>query len=424
MTIGYHHATGLIGMISYDPVSSAADNALNSADRWIAFSIIAPPAGDTPSKVMVYASGETGTVTTGISCEFYSDNAGVPGTSLDASTGMTANCAAGTWLEFTGFDVALTGGTLYWVVIKNTTGTPASNYPEIRSLTLMTPMYFANTGVNTMKTTADAGSTWTAATKTSCNNIRIQWGGGYSGFPVSTQAAASSTYGVYDKRELGVVFTTPAVGKMAVAGIAAVVSKTGTPTRALRLRLYEGVTLVDTTYSTAVANVTTRSWIQGYFSTVRVLKRNTTYRAVISVAYTGSGDGDTSNYFACYGYTIQDSNESRSLTPMRGWGGTYTADSSAGPVVFSESGLTTFVPQIVLLLDSDAGELAEPTQPAVGDVQDGVAYNDAASTGTLTLPTEAQVETGVTYGAGGTEFTGTLSAGGGVWMPRARQIGV
>ena len=32
--------------------------------------------------------------------------------------------------------------------------------------------------------------------------------------------------------------------------------------------------------------------------------------------------------------------------------------------------------------------------------------------GTLTLPTVAQVETGVQYGAGGTEFTGTLSAGG------------
>jgi hypothetical protein len=29
----------------------------------------------------------------------------------------------------------------------------------------------------------------------------------------------------------------------------------------------------------------------------------------------------------------------------------------------------------------------------------------------MTLPTEAQVETGVQFGAGGTEYTGTLEAG-------------
>jgi hypothetical protein len=49
--------------------------------------------------------------------------------------------------------------------------------------------------------------------------------------------------------------------------------------------------------------------------------------------------------------------------------------------------------------------------PEAGDVRDGVTY--AGFTGTLTLPAEAQVEDGVTYGAGGTEFEGTLVAGGG-----------
>jgi hypothetical protein len=35
------------------------------------------------------------------------------------------------------------------------------------------------------------------------------------------------------------------------------------------------------------------------------------------------------------------------------------------------------------------------------------------ATGTLTLPAVGDVETGVQYGAGGTEFTGTLTAGSG-----------
>lgn len=54
---------------------------------------------------------------------------------------------------------------------------------------------------------------------------------------------------------------------------------------------------------------------------------------------------------------------------------------------------------------------------AAGDVQSGVDRGDG-TTGTLTLPTEAQTEAGVTYGADGTEFKGTLSVSGGSGMPR------
>jgi hypothetical protein len=52
-----------------------------------------------------------------------------------------------------------------------------------------------------------------------------------------------------------------------------------------------------------------------------------------------------------------------------------------------------------------------PDFPAVGNVQNDDTVDGAA--GTLTLPAVEDVETGVTYGAGGTEFTGTLAAGGG-----------
>lgn len=50
-----------------------------------------------------------------------------------------------------------------------------------------------------------------------------------------------------------------------------------------------------------------------------------------------------------------------------------------------------------------------PDFPAVGNVQDDDTVDGA--TGTLTLPAVEDVENGVTYGAGGTEFTGTLVAG-------------
>ena len=49
--------------------------------------------------------------------------------------------------------------------------------------------------------------------------------------------------------------------------------------------------------------------------------------------------------------------------------------------------------------------------PAAGDVDYGVGRGDG-TTGTLVQPSEDDVELGVQYGAGGTEYTGTLVAGG------------
>lgn len=49
--------------------------------------------------------------------------------------------------------------------------------------------------------------------------------------------------------------------------------------------------------------------------------------------------------------------------------------------------------------------------PAQTDVRSGVAYS--TFTGNLTLPVESNVLTGIQYGASGTEFTGTATAGGG-----------
>lgn len=49
--------------------------------------------------------------------------------------------------------------------------------------------------------------------------------------------------------------------------------------------------------------------------------------------------------------------------------------------------------------------------PVVDDVRFGVVYG--AGVGTVELPTEAQVELGVGYGANGVEFTGTFAGGGG-----------
>jgi hypothetical protein len=53
----------------------------------------------------------------------------------------------------------------------------------------------------------------------------------------------------------------------------------------------------------------------------------------------------------------------------------------------------------------------QPDFPAAGNVTEDDTVDGA--TGTFAVPTEAQVESGVGFGAGGTEFTGTFEGGGG-----------
>jgi len=52
----------------------------------------------------------------------------------------------------------------------------------------------------------------------------------------------------------------------------------------------------------------------------------------------------------------------------------------------------------------------EVVYPAAADVESGVQYGDGGDefTGTFVVPAEEDVENGVGYGAGGTEFTGTF----------------
>lgn len=55
----------------------------------------------------------------------------------------------------------------------------------------------------------------------------------------------------------------------------------------------------------------------------------------------------------------------------------------------------------------------DPDYPAVGDVEYNVAFRSSLLTGTFVVPAQPDVELNVQYGAGGTEFTGSLIVTGG-----------
>jgi hypothetical protein len=101
-------------------------------------------------------------------------------------------------------------------------------------------------------------------------------------------------------------------------------------------------------------------------------------------------------------------------------GGTINTTGNGGVSVASVVNQTTT--SYAVILGGTAGQKAiitGPTIPAAGDVDSMAAdygYAGALIDPTLVVPAEADVETGVQYGAGGTEFTGTLDA------PTAAQI--
>jgi hypothetical protein len=359
MTVAYHHSSAAYGNLNVNPTDAidAYTAALNSADTWVAYQFQCPPAGATPSKVMVYCSAEAGTVTSGMTCEIYSNSSGgLPDSAVDINTGMTADCAASTWLEFTGFDAALTGGAAYWIVVKNTTGTPGTNYPTLRYYKSQIPYVGSYTaGVAecdyAVRQTNDAGTGWASASvRYHSGGWRIEYSdGGVQGLPISAVTNASTGTAVYDAREHGALFTTPANAKMRVVGAIFGCNKTGSPTSKYRLRLYKGDTLVDTTKLIDPVLVATRTSVRAFFATSRELDASTAYRIVLGSD--DSGTCDSSNYLRCISQTYQDSAASRLLMPGRGWYQCYLSG--------TWTDTNTECPMIALLLDQDSGEFGE-----------------------------------------------------------------
>ena len=378
--------------------------ALNASATWYAVSFVAPPAGPTLSKVLMYVSAVNGTLTAGaLECHVYSDAAGVPGSSLASTTTVTAKPTGAGWVEFTGFSYALTGGTQYWLVIKSTEAVPATNYATFRVVAYITRVYNA-VGSMLSVATVNSGTAWATDSRTQVGTTRLEFSNGaFMGYPLYDGTTGSTSYGVYGNREYGVVFHTPAGGRFNLSGVTANVRVHGSPGSGIQFRLYKGVTLVATSKTVLVANIQSTQTTFAYFDSAQTLDPDSDYRIVLK--HSGAA-GDSSNCYSLGYGNLHDANASRALLPLGGWTQTSTADATAGPISFSDA--NTIVPLMSLLLDGES-PMATPDFPSVtnvttDDTVDGV-------TGTFAVPAITDVKSGTSYGAGGTEYTGTLIEG-------------
>lgn len=332
------------------------------SQNWL-FCVWVPLHNGTISKIRVYASAVAGTLgASDLVCDIYSVSAGVPNTSLQSSSTVTATPTGAAWVEFTGFSVAVTPGTPYAVVLRNADPTPTTNSITYR--------YLSNGNVNISSTTAppvgqtyigtstNSGSSWSISSNVLY--VVIDYGGSvYEGFA----ASATSTVTVYSSREAGIMYVLPQ--GVNVVGVSALVYKTGSPTGNLRYRIYTGSgaspTLVGTTGTLAPADVNTSSSGSKplYFSSPITLMAGTTIRIVVSE--TAQSDASGQNYTLSH-LTLDTMNVWYPLTsvPKR----TLSTD---GGATFSET--NNSMPQITLLLD------AEDPFPAPADVPAGTRFN-------------------------------------------------
>lgn len=316
--------------------------ALSAAATWLAYGFT-PSVSKTITGVRAFVSAVGGTLAnTDLSCDVYSDTAGVPNASLGSTTTLTAAAPTGAaWLEWSGLSIALTAGTQYWNVIKNLNGVPATNFPTFRWLNQGIPSPLAMTNTSNWgwnkKHSVNSGGAWATAAQ-AVAGYRVGYSdGSYDGLPASN--SASGTDLAFGSTEAGVKFTSPLNGVLNVSGLAFLTNKTASPTGNLRFRLYNNTSLLATTAGVIpAANVTATGWYYGYFSSTQVIQPGTVLRASIS---DDAADSSSACYRSGSEYTVDTDVNSLALMPFGGTlqrsglsGGTWT-DTSANILPFA-----------------------------------------------------------------------------------------
>jgi hypothetical protein len=345
-TVQNNLALGQLGNAAGGTVAAA----LNSATTYAALSFPAD-AARTLSSCRVYLSAVTGTLATSdLRADLYSDSAGVPGT-LIQSSGSASTATAGQFVDFTGFSTALTAGRQYWIVLKNLSASPASNFPTYLrgNAGTLTPMpVLATPGTSfgwNFKSTTNGGTSWLQVTL-GVTGLRVGFSdGGYAGGLASSAGQTNGLgFPVFGSRELGAKLTTPAGAALNVAGAAFALSAGNTPSADCRFRLYAGTTLLATT-ATLPASEAARGqvWACLYFPAVQQVQPNTVVRAAMGL----ETNTDTSDKVRLAAFVLDP--DANSLPLMQPYGACLTYFNGSA---WSDD--TGKVPSFALLLDAAA----------------------------------------------------------------------
>lgn len=296
------------------------DLTLNAANTWQA-AMYSPANDKTLDEIEVYCPFASGTAALRI-CQFdiFSASAGDPASSIFTKTASDADPDVG-WIKHSAIATALTAGTLYSFVHRNTAILPGTDNFRLRYLQTGGLPYVGLFRSVTdayapfeRKVTTDAGTTWSGENAGGAI-FRLKFSDGtYDGFAIENSGSVPSSAYVYGERELGVYFTTDADASLRIAGLGFNVFKIGSPAGSLQYKLYEDTSLVGTTAAVVPANIGTGdTYIPLYFASPILVAPGTLLRATIDNSLTTD---TSSNVFLTRQYTIKDDAASKALWPM------------------------------------------------------------------------------------------------------------
>ncbi len=352
--------------------ANAVTLALNSASNttWLAMQVV-PTQTKTLSAVKLFLDTKNGTPTTaGCTCDLFSDASGIPNASTEGPISADSIPASGNWMQWTFAGTSsLVAGTPYWFAFKNGTGTPGTNFPTYRfhgnsgSAILVPAQQQGIGGANIFYGwnkvhTVNSGTAWASSPAYAVAGLRLQYSDGtYEGSPIQNSvrpASGSTADRAFGTQEVGVRFSVPAGVTFNTITIGFPLIKTSTP-GGLFFKLYQGATLLGTTWTIPAANVTATvgDWYYASFSSAQpIVSTNQPFRVTFGDA-TGA-DTNTKGYNSEVVTWENDAN-SLALKPMNGTlQKTITADNTANPVVFTDT--STDVLPFAMLLDT-GGEL-------------------------------------------------------------------
>ena len=335
-----------------DTSQSQVTQALNTATTYLAYSFVAL-GSKFLSSFRIRISGVTGTLTN-ISCELQGQDAsGNPsGTAIETVTVTSSLPTGATNFTFTfAGTTQFTDGGLYWFVIKNNTPTPASNNFTVLWTTSCMPLTFGLTqtgGGGYGKAHTTDGTTWITP--------QNQIGGFLIGFTDTTYSGmiVSSLQGdptnkIYDTREAGLQFTSPAGATMRVVGVSCHIRKVLSPTGNLTVKLYTGNPpsgAITSASSLIPGNVPTSGASFTFWFPEGSVPISIPASTLVTITMKDTAADDASNYYACQGENLLDtSTEALACLP---WNGTARQAIYNGST-WSTS--TTIVPNMGLILD-------------------------------------------------------------------------
>jgi hypothetical protein len=325
--------------------------AINAAANWAAFSFIAQSSAKI-SKCRFFFTAKNGTLSAGdITCDLYSSASGVPNASLESRNTTTAAYAGSAWNEFTGFTTTLVAGTMYWLVLKNVNGTPATNNVTVGNVNGLDAITAGGTYGFGRNNSTNSGGSWPNA-RAQVGGVRVDLNDGtYLGFPASNSAASGNL--VYATRELGAQFVTPSAGVLRVAGLAALVTnKVGTPAGNVRLGLWSGASPANLDYTNDIPNTDALAslggWVCGLLKNgVQVIQPGTTLTVTLADQ---SGNSDSAaNCWKGTELTVDSDSHSLAQIPWSMQEAYYNGS--------AWSLTNTLIVPFGLILDTAAGEL-------------------------------------------------------------------